>query len=373
MNDFVGAAGAAAEPVNMPQDAGGGPVQPDAGLRQPEPVIDRSKETARASVDRAFAELDKQDKGEGGTPERVDSRDEHGRFKAKDAAGEGQPQPGDKGSQPPNKPRSETDEPGIEAPSRFSAEAKAAWSTVPGAVKGEVERTVNELEAGLQQYQQFFAPMKPYYEMAQRAGVTVHESLENYVRLDRALVARDPQTRLSAIEEILSVAGVSPRDYAALIMGQKPDEQQSRYESDIRHLQQQNAEFRRQIGGISQSMAQRREDEAVRQVENFAKENVRLNEPEFQYAVIRLLQSNMADDLEGAYDMADRLIPALAQAPQPNLGSYPGSTKPPAAQTRNGNLSVTGAPGSGSNPTKRKTPATARESVDSAFASLGIG
>ena len=47
--------------------------------------------------------------------------------------------------------------------------------------------------------------------------------------------------------------------------------------------------------------------------------------------------------------------------------------KPDADQTRKGQLSITGAPASGSNPVTRKAPATARESLDRSFASLGLG
>ena len=95
--------------------------------------------------------------------------------------------------------------------------------------------------------------------------------------------------------------------------------------------------------------------------------------PEFQKLVFRLLSTKMAEDLKGAYDMADRLNPApVATGAQPATGSNPATPKPGAAQPRNGNLSITGGPGSGSNPAKRKAPSTARESVENAFASLGL-
>ena len=80
----------------------------------------------------------------------------------------------------------------------------------------------------------------------------------------------------------------------------------------------------------------------------------------------------MADNLQGAYVMAERLNPA-ASGTQNTAASTAATAKPNTAQTRNGNLSITGGPGSGSNPAKRKAPSSARESVDSAFASLGLG
>jgi len=45
----------------------------------------------------------------------------------------------------------------------------------------------------------------------------------------------------------------------------------------------------------------------------------------------------------------------------------------PKDQTLKGQLSISGAPASGSNPLTRKAPVTPRESLDRSFASLGLG
>jgi hypothetical protein len=201
----------------------------------------------------------------------------------------------------------------------------------------------------------------------------VHETLERYVGLDFALVSNRPEERLGAIEKVLDYAGISPKEYAAFIMGQKPDEGQSQNDSTIRELRQELAELKNQMGGVSKSLQQRREDETLKQVEAFAEENPRLKELEFQKLVFRLLSTHMADDLKSAFDMASRLNPAPADNAQTTAASTAANTRPNPAQTRNGNLSITGGPGSGSNPAKRKAPSTARESVDNAFASLGLG
>ena len=301
MIDDAGAAPAAAEPLTPSQGNGGAEAQPDTGQRQAEPVIERSKETARASVDRAFAALEKQD------------------------------------------------------------------------ADGAKARALKELSDGLGQYQQVFEPLKPFYQLAQKFDTTIHETLERYVGLDFALLSQKPEERLGAIEKVLDYAGISPKEYAAFIMGQKPDESQSQNDATIRELRQEIAGLKNQMGGVSQSLQQRRQDETLKQVEAFAEENPRLKEPEFQKLVFRLLSTKMAEDLKGAYDMADRLNPApVATGAQPATGSNPATPKPGAAQPRNGNLSITGGPGSGSNPAKRKAPSTARESVENAFASLGL-
>lgn len=333
--------------MHFPEDgAAPAPAEPtqlwDDGVSL-EPAVERSQETARTSLDRAFAAIEAQE----GEPSRSDEN-------STDTADARQPAAG------------------LDAPARFSIDARAAWKDVPEPVKGEVGRAIRELEGGLMQYQQAFEPLKPYFHMARQSKTTIHDALARYTALDGALISENPEERLRAIESILDYAGVTPHDYAGYVLNRKPGEAQMQGEQTLGALRQELADLRNQLGGVSKSIQQRHEDEALRQVEAFAVKNPRLNEPEFQTMIVRLLETQMADSLQSASDMAERLIPA-PPAGVPLAATAAANRKPAAAQTRNGNLSVTGAPGSGSNPAKRKAPSTARESVDSAFASLGLG
>lgn len=363
MIDDTGAAPAAAEPVT-PSPSYGGDLQSEPQTRSSEPSIDRSKETARASVERAFAELDRQD--EVGTESSAGDRrrDEYGRFRTKDTFA----MPADPKAAAGQEQVKQTVA-AMEAPSRFSSDARIAWKDVPDSVKGEVGRAFREMEAGLGQYQQVFEPLKPFFQMAQEKGVEVHDALRNYVALDLALASSQPQERLAAIEHLLDCAGITPRDYAAFIMGQPADQAQTQNDQIIRGLRQEISTLRNQLGGVAQSITQRREQEVLQQVEDFARTHPRLDDATFANTIVRLLNAKMADTLESAYDMAERLSAAVAQP----AASTAATTRSFAAQTRNGNLSVTGSPAAGSNPAKRKAPQTARESVDNAFASLGLG
>ncbi|MFZ5676318.1 MAG: hypothetical protein ACOZAM_25440 [Pseudomonadota bacterium] len=358
MIDEAGAAYAAAEPSLSSWDAGGGEAPLAGGAA--ESAGDRATETARESLDRAFASLEASARDETADAR---ERDEPDRPKSEEGSGFQQPKRSDRQSAAT-----------MEPPARFSLDAKAAWKNVPDAVKGEVGRAFRELETGLNQYQQAFEPLKPYYLMAQQRGVSVADALRNYVALDQALVSDEPTERLAAIEHLLDCAGVSPKEYAAFIMGQPADQARSDHDRTIRELRQHVTYLQNQLGGVAQSIQQRHEDEALRQVEAFADTNPRLKEPDLQNTVLRLLETRMATDLQSAYDMATRLNPvSVGDARIMAAASTAATTKPNPAQTRNGNLSITGAPGSGSNPAKRRAPATARESVDTAFASLGLG
>lgn len=368
-----GAAPAAAEPIAAPADT----AQP--GTTAAEPAIERSKEPARASIDRAFAELDKQDAAAGKPvpKEQVSAtdtrdRDESGRFKAKDVtaavdakppAGQETVNPGDAAAPKPVA--------AIEPPARFSADAKAAWKDAPEPIKAEINRAVKELEGGLAQYQQAFEPLKPYMQLAKQHGTTVHEAMERYVGIERAL--QDPQQRLAALQDVFETAGVSPRDYAAYILGQPADQAQSQSDATIRELRQELATLKQQIGGVTTSLQQQREKDTRSFVEKFAADHPRLNDQEFGSVVSKLLSSGMAEDLQSAYDMAERLNPVPTPAVDTQSAAIAALTKPNPDQTRKGQLSIAGAPASGSNPATRKPPASARESLDRAFGALGIG
>ena len=106
-------------------------------------------------------------------------------------------------------------------------------------------------------------------------------------------------------------------------------------------------------------------------VEDFARHHPRLDDAEFAKTVTRLISTQMADDLASAYDMAERLIPASVPGAA-SAASIAANPPKPADQTRKGQLSIAGAPVSGSNPAHRRPALTARESLDRAFAQTGF-
>lgn len=369
MVDEAGAAPAAAEPIATPTEPSGQPSEPEQ--------IDRASEPARASIDRAFAAMDKQDGDPAERPEakaetaaEQRARDEAtGRFKAKEAAAGQPPAPvaPDPAAAAP-KPVAVVGEP----PARFSADAKATWATAPEPVKAEAVRAIKELEAGIQQHQAVLAPLKPYMDLAKQHGTTVHEAMDRYTGLERALLSQDPQHKLAALQEVFETAGISPRDYAAHIMGQPADKVASQSDATIRELRRENADLKQQVGGMTATMQERVEQEVKSEVMGFYENNPRMNDEKFANKVARLIKIGVAENLQEAYDMADGLIPAPA-AGDPSTASTAATTKPGPDQTRKASLQIAGAPASGSNPVNRKTPASARESLDRSFATLGIG
>jgi hypothetical protein len=380
MTDEAGAVPAAAETVAQPQ-AEPATSAPEAQAEAPAPSA-RAKEPARASIDRAFAALEKGEAAPEAKPKPAEKaatekpaapvtdtgerqRDEGGRFVAKEQTqltGEAAPLQPEAKASTEQKPQTTT---AFEPPPRFSADAKAAWKDAPEPIKAEITRAVRELETGLTQYQQAFEPLKPYFQLAQQHGITVDKALEQYINVDRALVSNDPNQKFAAIEHLFQHAGISPRDWAAQILGQPADHATAEADAVIRDLQRTNTQLQRELQAFQAAQQAEHMNTTEKMVDDFAKEHPRLQDDKFADTVARLIKTGLADDLPSAYELADRLNPAAASQAQ--------AAKPVPAQPGKGSLSITGAPSSGSNPVNRKPPSTARESVDRAFASLGLG
>lgn len=351
----------------------------------PEPVVapevqeaPRNEPTPRNAIDRAFEALELQDKdtsepvgAEGDEPKGDRERNADGTFKAKtDTPAENKaekapdkPQDGDK-TKEAAKDTAEKPATFGEAPSRFSADAKAAWANAPEPVRAEIHRAVSELEKGIQQYKSEFDPLKPYVEMAKQHNTSVPKALDNYINLERTLMS-DPERGMQMVADY---AGIDLRAFAAKLAGQTLDEAASKTDQVIRELNSKIANLEQQLGGVSTTIQEQRHQGVLSQVEAFAADHPRFEE--LATDIEFFIKSGRTQDLQEAYELAERLNPA-PQAPAPAAPAAPQPDR--AAQTRKGSLSVTGAPSSGSDPAIRKPPSSAREAIDHAFASIGLG
>lgn len=265
------------------------------------------------------------------------------------------------------KPKTETAKPvnPDEPPARLSAEAKAAWVAAPPALKADIHRTISEMEQGIAKYREtasrWDAEIKPYEQLAQAYGMDIKGVLADYEGMAR-MMATNP---VQVFDTLAKRHGFTLQDVAAKVLGQDLDEYAKQTSQEIARLQQENMELRRQ----TQTFTQRQQQEVQSFIADFAVRNPRYSELEPQIAGI--LRSGLVTAteprmrLQEAYEIADRLKPAPRTAPAPQTPAI-------ADQTRKGQLSITGAPGSGSNPANRKTPASAREALDRAFDQFGL-
>lgn len=329
------------------------------------PAVAESQSTpvpsAREALDRAFDTVTRGDepseslldpKPEAqGSPERP--RDESGRFVSKTpqeaAVDAPQAQETAKAIVP-------------DAPAWLNAE-KQAWAAAPEPLKAEINRRVAEIEGGLEQYRKEFEPLKPWADLAKRSNTTIPEALERYVAIDQ-LLTNDP---VKGLEQVFKAARIDPRQYAAHILGQPADKVQAEQYQVVTALQNEIAALKQQLGNVSQTIEQQREAEAIRQVEAFAQKNPRLEE--LWPVMEKLMAAELVSDPQAAYNEAEKLVPSqVSSAAKP----APARTQAANPAPQKGQFSVTGAPGSGSNP-RPKAPSTARAALDDAFASVGIG
>lgn len=362
MTEEAVAAQAAPEPTSTPDVTGDHPAPPDPGSVRMEP-------TSRGAIDRAFAALEARETGEKPQAEQLAERPRNpdGTFASKDV--QAQPQKPVEAQKQPEAPKPQAEQPTnfVEPPKRFSADAKAAWAQAPEPVRAEITRAVKELEQGIAEYQTRWEPLKEFDALARQHGTTLDKAMANYVGIEQ-LIARDP---LRGLNQVCENMGLSLREIAARIMGQTPDQNASQQDATIRELRNEIAGLKRELGGVSTTIRSEKEQATLKQIEDFASQPEHARFEELSEDIALFLKNGRAKDLQEAYELADRLnpVPQAQMAPAPAASAAPPAD---AAHTRKGQLSLSGAPSSGSNPANRKPPSSAREALDRSFAALGL-
>lgn len=369
----------------MADELNGGAPAPAEDTAAPEIQVTetpKAEPTPRGAIDRAFEALEVQDKAtdkpDAATEEKPKEavtdrpRNPDGTFaKAEDGAPE----------QVKTETKPEEKTAGItEAPSRFSPDAKAAWADVPDAVKGEVHRALREAEQGIDKYKndatRYGQVWKPFEDMAEASQLDAVATLKGYVQIDQ-LLAHDFDKGLQAI---FDKKGMSPKEWAAKVVGQPADQAGVAQDRVVSELRQEIGNLKQQLGQIGGTVEQQRTQGIDQQLSAFTTslpETDRTLFNELDKEIAAELQADPGVTLAQAFERAKQNAEArytklfgVRAAPTPAGPQTPAPD--PAAQTRKGQLSVTGAPGTGSNPDTRQPPSSARQAIDNAFAALSI-
>ena len=376
------AAPLAGAPINehapVPNSPLGSQIPPDARAENQPKAEPRS---INDSIDRAFArseakEAEKAAAQEGKPapkaevkpePKPTPDRGEGGKFVAKTPAADARaadqtPTPAAKPAEPVKPSHTAED-----APARFTETAKAKWHTADPEIRGEVLRMHKELTDGFQKYKtaaERDGTLNEFHEMAAKQGTDVKTALTRYVNIDNLL----RQDFVKGIEEICNNKGVSHRDLAAHVLNQSPDKQASQQDATIRELRQELAGLKQQLGGVTQTIEQQREQATLTEVKKFADEHPRFNELANDIAFF--MQSGRAKDLPEAYELAERLNPAPAKAPDPAASSA--APPEPPVQPDKGQKSINGAPSAGLTSRRKTGPAPSiDEALNRAFGQTG--
>jgi hypothetical protein len=300
-------------------------------------------------------------------PKEPQARGEGGKFAAKE------PQPGADVKPAQAAKPAEPVKPSFtasEAPSRFSEDAKKEWATAPESVRKETERAIKELTDGFQKYKQSAerdATLNEFHEMAKAANKDLPTVVREYVNMEQKL-----RTDLvGGLDDICQRLGLSLRDVAAHVMGQKPEEQASQQDATIRELRQELAAVKQQLGGVTQTIEQQREQATLTEINKFASEHPRFEE--LAEDISFFLKSGRAKDLPEAYTLAERLNPAPASAAKDEPLAASSAAPEPPVQPDKGSKSINGAPSPGltSHTPKKRVTRSLDESLDRAFGSVG--
>jgi hypothetical protein len=166
-------------------------------------------------------------------------------------------------------------------PARFSPAAKAEWDTAPALLRAEVLRLEWELTAGLKKHQAAAArdaDLAEFHALAAKGGTTLKEAVSAYVSVENLLRT----DIIKGLELICQNAGQSLKDVAAKVLGATPGQGQ---------------------GGA---------DATAEAVLKFAAAHPRFEE--LSEDIVFFIESGRADDLEEAYDLAERFSSSTATA-----------------------------------------------------------
>ncbi|MES0128595.1 hypothetical protein [Mesorhizobium sp. M0029] len=387
MEDLNGGASAPAEISTVADDVQTPtPISTEPNTAEPKPEPEAKKApTAREALKAAAEKVNEKAKAEGTDtgkkPAPVETQPKPGE-KAADKTDKTLPDPKPtkhaNTTQQPAKPAEtaktesgKTQTSHAEAPARFKSDAAAMaeWEKAPDPVKAAVHRSIRELEAGIEKHRvpaEEFEKVRDFHELATKNNTTMRDAMTRYTNLERTLLS-DP---LKGIEAVCDYAGISLRQLAAHVMGQKPDEVQGQNDATIQQLKREIETLKHSVGGVTSTMQQQHVATIDAQVQKFAADNPRFEDLAEDIAFF--LKSGKTADLAEAYKLAEMLNPdpaasttTVSAAPQTR------TAQDPQAQTLKGQKSITGAPSAGSDPATKRASTSIKDSLRRAVSQIG--
>ncbi|HEV2160238.1 hypothetical protein [Bradyrhizobium sp.] len=351
----------------------GSQIPPDA---QAKPDVPAKPASLDDSIDRAIAKSQEKQAAAAKTPEpkadakadakvepkEPQARGEGGKFAAKEPVVDPKAAPAPKVAEPAKQSFTASD-----APSRFSDDAKKEWATAPESVRRETERAIKELTDGFQKYKgaaERDGTLNEFHDMAKASGKELSGVVREYVNMENKL-RQDP---IGGLDMICQRMGLSLRDVAAHVMGQKPEQVASQQDATIRELRAELTAIKEQVGGVTQTLQQQSRDATLTEVNKFAADHPRFEE--LADAISEELKHGYS--LAEAYSRAERLNPAPAAAAKEDPLAASSAAPEPPVQPDKGQKSINGAPSAGSTPAaKKRVPKSLDEALDRAFGQVG--
>lgn len=352
----------------------GSQIPPDAVAKPAEP---KSPPSLDDSIDRAMAKSAAKQEGKDAPKSDAKAdpvkeapiRGEGGKFAPKEgvkapAADSAVPADAPKPAEPVKPSHTAED-----APARFTETAKAKWAQADPEIRGETLRMQKELTEGYQKYKaaaERDSTLNDLHEMAKASGKELGSVVREYVNMESQL----RENPIVGLDTICQRLGFSLRDVAAHVLNQTPDQNASQQDAIIRELKQELAGLKQQVGGVTQTIQQQREQSTLAEINKFAADNPRFEELADDIAFF--MKSGRAKDLPEAYQLAERLNPDPNSQAKDEPPAASSAAPAPSVQPDKGLKSINGAPSSGSTPAgKKRVAKSLDDALDVAFGRAG--
>lgn len=348
------------------------PISTESTQEAPKPVkvevVTPKPKTAMDSLKEAASKVNRNEK------DRMDRAAEKDAAVKPEAKTDAAVKTGEKPLETAKKDETAPVKPKYEPPARWTATAKAKWEALDDEVKAETDRTVKELEKGMNTYKERASKMdelKEFEDIAVKAGTTVKNAMSNYVAIDKDLNSGDPARQLKALDHLFAVSKIDKTQLAKFYLDQagRPADQQQ-VNPEILALKREIAELRQQSQGTAQTIEQQRYQQVTQHITQWAQDKPLADTLAPQIA--QHVQEGLS--LDDAYAKAVSAQQEIAR----QMGFIPQTAAPatttatPQAQPLKGSKSITGSPGAGSYQATQKPSSNNMEAVRKAMAELGV-
>jgi len=221
------------------------------------------------------------------------SRDEKGRFAAKQETE--QPQPEVKATEVKEQVQPEVQAVERKAPTTWRKEAAAQWASIPDSLKDEILKRENDARLGIQNYKsaadigrQYEEASKPFSQTFQQLGVTPVQAFQYLLNADAKLRYSNPQEKARYFSELARNYGI---DLSQVVQLPPVPPEYQQMQQELNKLRQQQTRWEEQQNASLNS-----------EIERFAETHEHLEAVRPAMAV--LLEKGLAKDLQDAYEKA---------------------------------------------------------------------
>ena len=278
---------------------------------------DARREMLSAQFDEAEAAAPEPERAQPAQAEKP--RDEVGKFAKATAAA-------------PTEEKTEEDPVWRRPPASWKKDYHETWNLADDKLKQYAWQRESEMKAGVEPLiskaqfaDQMQEVLNPYMNTIQGLGIDAPKAVKALMEADHALRYSNPQEKRQYFARLAQSYGVNLND-----MGNDLP-QQVHVDPTIYALQNELNNVRGEVMGWKQQQEQQQNQALLGEINNFSQKAEHFEEA--RPAMIQLLQSGMATDLDDAYDKAIRLNPELFDAVQSGRQAEVDAAKRTAANT----------------------------------------